>query len=668
MAITACPLDCPDTCSLEVTVEQGRVTHVDAAPGNPLTDGWICAKVRRFARRVYAPERVLHPLVRSGPKGSGRFRQASWDEALDLVAHAVRAAVAEHGPASVVPYSYNSSAGVLGNVLADRLWRGVGASQVAHTICAATAGQAYHDTFGAMPAADPRDVVHAEMVVVWGANPTTSNTHWPPLVNQAVRRGAHLVVVDPRRTPLAKRAHTHLAVRPGTDVVLALAVARHLAEADLLDGPFLAANVSGVEAYLDNAREWTLARAEEVCGVPAAAIAGFAERYATTRPSMLRLGWGLERNRNGGSACRAVLALPLLCGHAGVPGSGVVASTSGAAPVDVTAGDPDAGADVGADAGTASPPRRQVNMNLLGALLCGELRGPPAAVLVVQGANPAVMNPAQTKVLAGLARDDLFTVVHDQVMTDTAALADVVLPATTHLEAHDVATSYGSYTLQRVVPVIGRVGESRTNGEVAAALAARLGQPSAGFEPDPERLIDAMVQGGLPGGALVLREPGTTVAFRDVFPSFPDRRARLHVADGELPLPRYVALHDPYPLTLISPATARTVNSMLGEGDAPPVAVHLSPGDAAARGLADGDRVLVENDRASLPMTLRVDADLRDGVCAMPKGLWRHQGAGGLTANALCPDGLSDLAGGACFNDARVEVSAPSPSPSSAQL
>jgi len=350
-----------------------------------------------------------------------------------------------------------------------------------------------------------------------------------------------------------------------------------------------------------------------------------------------------------------VLALPLLCGHAGVPVSGVVTSTSGAAPVDVTAGDPTLD-----DRGRGEVHRRHVNMNLLGALLCGELPGPPASVLVVQGANPAVMNPAQTKVLAGLARDDLFTVVHDQVLTDTAALADVVLPATTHLEADDVATSYGSYTLQRLVPAIARVGESRTNGEVAIALAQRLGVRVQASDPDDGGLIDALVDGGFPAGGpvRVLRGPGTTVPFRDVFPSFDDWRARLHLPQGELPLPRYAPLDGPYPLTLITPATARTINSMLGEGalGGADATVHLSPNDAAARGLADGERVRMVDGRAALDLTLRVDADVRDGVCVMAKGLWRHQGSGGLTANAFAPDDLSDLAGGACFNDARVEV------------
>ncbi len=648
MVVTACPLDCPDGCSLEVTVDGDRITRVDAAPGNPLTDGWICAKVRKHAERVHGPERVRTPLVRTGPKGSGRFREATWDEALDLVVAALRGAVDEHGPAAVIPYSYNSSAGALGNVLSERLWRRFGASKVDETICAATAGQAYDDTFGAMLAADPRDVVHSKLVVVWGANPSASNTHFPPLVTQAMRDGAGLVVVDPRTTPMAARAELHLALRPGTDVVLALAVAAYLEREDLLDRDFLARHVDGVEAYLDNARPWSLERAAEVCGLAADDIVTFAERYASTRPSMLRLGWGLERNRNGGSACRSVLALPLLCGHFGTLGSGVLASTSKAAPIDVTRAEP--------SGDTAAPARRHVNMNQLGALLCGELDGPPAAVLVVQGANPAVMNPAQAKVLAGLAREDLFTVVHDQVLTDTATFADVVLPATTHFEADDVATSYGSYVLQRVVRVIPPVGESRSNADTVAALATLLGYDEADFDADPVRTIATIVDGGV-DGVRELRAPGETVGFRDVYPTFTDRRARLHAPGTELPLPRFVPLDDEmHPLTLLTPASARTINSMFGEFNAPPAVVSMSPNDAAARGLVEAARVRVFNQRAALVMPLHIDPNIRDGVCVIPKGLWRRDSADGLTANALCPDTLSDLASGACFNDARVEV------------
>ena len=656
MTITVCTLDCPDTCSIDVTVEAGRITKVDAAPGNPLTDGWICAKVKHHAQRVYSPERVLTPLMRIGPKGAGQFQLCSWDEALDRIAAAIRTAIAEHGPASVVPYLYNSSGGVLGGpALAERLWRRLGASKVNDTICAATAGQAYTDIYGSMLPADPMDVVDSRFVLVWGANPTVSNVHFAPLVQRAVRDGATLAVVDPRRTAVAARARYHLALRPGTDVVLAMAMARHLAVNGLLDDAFLAEHASGVDAYLANADGWTLDRAAEVCGVPGALIAEVAEAYASTKPALLRMGWGLERNRNGGSACRSVLALPLLCGHFGDVGSGVITSLSKAAPVDTSLADPETDRAMAAAADAA---RRQVNMNSLGALLCGELDEAPVAVLFVQGANPAAMNPAQTKVLRGLGRDDLFTIVHEQVLTDTARYADIVLPATTHFEVDDLKKSYGSYVLQRARPVIDRVGESRTNDEVTCALALRFDLPASVFDPGAARQIAAIVTDRPLDEPQVLRTPGTTVGFRDTFPSFDDRRARLHHLDSELPLPRYRPLESRYPLALLSPATHKTINSMFAEFDAADAVVHIHPDDAALRGIADGQRVRVWNEAAAIVLPARIDRDLSSGCCVVPKGLWLRHVEGNLTSNALVPDELSDLAGGACFNDARVQIGA----------
>jgi anaerobic selenocysteine-containing dehydrogenase len=321
---TACPLDCPDACTLEVTVEGGRITAIDAGPGNPLTDGYICQKVKHHARRVYGPDRVLQPLMRTGPKGTGTFAPISWDDALDLFVDRLRAAAAgPNGPASVVPYLYNSSAGDLAlAALGPRLWRRFGATDVLPTICAATAGAAYDAVYGDMLSADPFDVVHARCVVIWGANPTVANIHFPPLVQKARDAGARLIVVDPRRTAMAARADRHLALRPGTDVVLAYALADHMRREGLLDERFLAEHASGLDEFLDAAAAWPLARAADICGLTASDIAATAVDYATSRPAFLRMGWGLERNRNGGSSCRAVLSLPMLAGQFGVVGSG----------------------------------------------------------------------------------------------------------------------------------------------------------------------------------------------------------------------------------------------------------------------------------------------------------------------------------------------------------
>jgi anaerobic selenocysteine-containing dehydrogenase len=590
---------------------------------------------------------VLTPLARVGRKGDGEFRPLSWDDALDEFAGRVLEAADRFGPESVMPYVYNSSAATLQRALVTRLWSRFRASKVDTTICAATHSKAYEEVFGGMLSADPLDVVHARLVVVWGANPAISNTHFPPLVQEARRAGAKVVVVDPRRTAMAKRADIHLALRPGTDVVLALAVARRLASNDRLDRAFLGAHADGVDAYLAAAKQWTLERAAAVTGIDGEAIAAFADLIATTRPAFFRVGWGLERNRNGGSACVAVFALPVLTGQFGVPGSGLMSSLSAD---EVFRGAPSGGS------GSKRPSRRVLNMNHLGRYLTDPALDPPIAVLFVQGSNPAATAPNQQLVHEGLSREDLFTVVHDQVLTDTARFADLVLPATTHFEARDVAASYGSYVLGELPAVIDPVGESRTNNEVVAALAPRLGFDAADYPTDPDLLMSVLLADGVGvAGTQPFRAQGSTVQFRDTFPTTPSGRVRLAGID-EIDVPQYRELDERYPLALISPATHRTISSMFGEFNGPDAVVAISPADADARGVHDGDEVRVYNDDASLLVPARVDADLRDGVVAIPKGLWCRTTPSGLTGNVFAPDELSDLAGGATFNDARVEV------------
>ena len=656
---TACPLDCPDGCSLEVSIDGDRITAIDAVPAgeaaNALTDGWICRKVRRMTQRVHGPQRLTTPLARTGPKGAGEFAPISWDEALDRVAHAIASAMAEDGPASVVPYLYNSSAAVLASAgLTPLLFEALGTAEVDETICAATASEAWRLVFGTMPSGDPLDVAHSDLVVVWGANPTVSNSHLATLLEQRRRAGTRVVVVDPRRTPLAGKADRHLAVHPGTDVVLAFAVAAELDRLDGVDAAFVTAHVEGADEYLAACRVWSVDRAAEVCGIPAADITGFARDIAQAERPLLRVGWGMERNRNGGSAHRAALSLWALAGAFGRPGTGVVGSTS---PKESATGGV---RDAVLGKGFAGPDRRVVNMNRLGAVLAGE--GGPVRVLFVQGSNPAATCPNQASVLDGLARDDLFTVVHDQVLTDTARFADVVLPATTHFEADDLVAGYGNYVVQDAPAVIPPVGESRTNNQLAHGLATRLGLDGEAFDPTPARLCDTLLSGfDLP---LRLQAEGF-VQFADVWPAHDDGgapRARLvapdpTVAAGADRVPIYRDNdHDGGPLTLLTPATNRTITSMFAEYDPPDPAVRLHPDDAAARGLTHGDPVVVSDGHHEVHVPLAIDADVRTGVAVMPKGMWCEATPEGFTANVFAPDTLSDLAGGARFNDARVEV------------
>ncbi|MEI8023787.1 MAG: molybdopterin-dependent oxidoreductase [Actinomycetota bacterium] len=656
LARTACPLDCPDACSLEVTLTLGRITKIDAAPideqSNPLTDGWICKKVKHHADRVYSPERIMTPLIRVGAKGSGEFRQATWDEALDLVATKITDAIRDYGVDSVLPYLYNSSSSKLeAKYLTPHLFARLGAPEILHTICAATYSAAWDQVFGDMLSIDTLDVVDAKLVVVWGANPAVSGTHLLPLLAKVQKAGGKLVVIDPRVTGTASRADLHLAIQPGTDVVLAYALANELARTGSVDRKFLDAHTTGSKEFFEAASKYSLEDASRICGVSLERIRELVELIINTKPAVLRMGYGPERNRNGGSGVLAVLSLWVVAGNFGKPGSGVLASTSDGFSVNVKATWPES---------IERPVRRELNMNHVARVLRGDVGAwpVPAKVFIIQGANPAVTAVDQVGMLAGLAREEVFTVLHEQVMTDTAKYADVVLPATTHFEVHDVVGSYGSYSAQVIEPVIDRVGESRTNNEFAAALALRLGFGVDEFNADPKIIAERIAsQKNQP---VQFRAPGSTVQFRDTWPSFDGKRAQLFAAQSELPLPKFIESGSvkSYPLVLLSPATSHTINSMFADTDPPRVAIYMNQQDVIARKLSDSTRVKVFNDKATLEIDLVVDQTMRPGVCSIPKGLWLRATGQGVTANAFAPDDLNDLVGGACFNDARVEVTA----------
>jgi anaerobic selenocysteine-containing dehydrogenase len=658
---SSCPLDCPDACSLEVTLQGDRVTKIEGSHTNPVTQGFICDKVRHYADHVYGPGRLLEPGVRRGAKGEGVFAPVSWDEALNRVAEKMEAVRREWGGEAILPFSYGGSNGYLSQDTTDaRLFRRLGASRLARTVCAAPTGRAAQGLYGKMPGVALQDYVHARLIVVWGANPSVSGIHLVPFVQQAQRAGARLVVVDPRRTPLARRADLHLALRPGTDLPLALAVVRWLFEAGAADSAFLAAHATGAEELRRRAEPWTIARAASLAGVAAADLEAFARLYAASRPAVVRCGWGLERNRNGGSAVAAVLALPAVAGKFGVRGGGYTLSNSAAWTLDTE--------------GAAAEPEvetRLVNMNLLGQTLVGGA-DPPIKLLFVYNCNPLATMPAQERVREGLAREDLFTVVFDQVRTDTTRYADVVLPATTFLERRELSRGYGALVLQDAHPVIAPCGESRSNHEVFAELCHRLGVARAGEPETAEELTAAILRSDPREGELrrALRENGVAfpvggpapVQFVDILPRTSDGKVHLvpEELDREAPRGLYAYQDDPaterFPLVLISPATHRTISSSLGELNPRPVPLELHPEDAEARSVAEGDPVRVFNAGGEVRCRARINPDLRPGVALLPKGLWSHNTLSGTTANALAPDTLADLGGGACFNDARVQV------------
>ena len=448
---TACTLDCPDSCSLEVEVRDGRVDKVRAAPpdiAHPLTGGFICSKVGRISRHLYGEDRLLHPARRAGRKGEARFEPISWDSAIDLIVERMTEAKAALGGESVLPLSYGGSNGLLTQDTADAiLFRRFGASALARTVCAAPSTAAALGLYGKMAGVALEDYEHAQLAIVWGANPSSTGIHLVPILRAARARGGKLVVVDPRRTPLAKQADLHLQPRPGTDLCLALALHRELFRRGDADLDFLAEHATGVDELRRRAEPWTIEHAAEVTGVPARDIARCYELYSASSPAVIRCGWGVERNRNGGSAVAAILALPAVAGKFRVRAGGYTMS-NGAAFRNVGWREP-------------SPGTRIVNMNHVGRVLTDPdaIPGPPVKVLFVYNANPLATLPNQELVRRGLAREDLFTVVFDQVMTDTALYADLVLPATTFLEHDDLAMGYGAMVLHDTKPVTEPVGE-----------------------------------------------------------------------------------------------------------------------------------------------------------------------------------------------------------------
>jgi anaerobic selenocysteine-containing dehydrogenase len=653
---TACPLDCPDSCTLEVTVENGRILKIDGGEANPSTRKFICAKVRRFDERVYGQDRLLYPAVRQGKKGQGTFARVSWAEALDLIARRMTEIKHTHGAEAILPYSYGGSNGFLTHDANDaELWHRFGTSRLARTLCAAPTGAANQALYGKMAGVAYADYPHAKLIVLWGVNPAASGIHLIPFLREAQRAGARLVVIDPRRTTLAKKADLHLAVRPGTDLPIALALHRVLFEEGHADQAFLAQHTTGADRLRAAALPWTIERAAAEAEIDADALRQLAEMYVAESPALIRCGWGLERNRNGGSAAAAVLALPAVAGKFGIRGGGYSMSNSMAF-----------GLRSAAWIDAPEPATRLVNMNRLGRALL-EYTDPPVQMLFVYNCNPLATVPDQNRVLAGLQRDDLFTVVFEQVFTDTTRYADVVLPATTFLEHYDIAKGYGPISLQVVRPVIDACGEARTNAEVFSELADRLGLGHA--EEDAETLLritrrmpEKIGTELLERGVATPPHDGTPIQFVDVFPLTPDRKVNLfpEAIAGDAPRGLYGYQPDPstesFPLALISPATEKSISSTLAELRERAAVLHIHPNDAAARGIVQSDPVRVFNALGELHCPANLTADIREGTVAFSKGIWRRNTYNGSTSNALVPDTLTDLGAGACFNDARVEV------------
>jgi anaerobic selenocysteine-containing dehydrogenase len=658
---SACPLDCPDSCSLDVTIRDGRVEAVDGNHRNPITAGFICGKVRHFPELMYGADRVLYPVVRSGPKGSGEFRRVSWDEAIDRVATRLATVRDESGSEAILPYCYGGSNGWLTqNGLDARFFYRLGASRLARTLCAMPAATASAGLYGKMPGVAFEDYPAARLIVLWGVNPAVTGIHLAPFIAQARANGAKLAVIDPRRTPFARQADLHLPLRPGTDLPLALAIIRWLFESGRADIGFLNTHARNWERLRERSQEWTFERAAEVAGVRVDEIAALAELYAESRPAVVRCGWGPERNQNGGSAIAAILALPAVAGKFGISGGGFTMSQSFAWDVDPMAG-----------VGAPAPRTSEINMNRLGEVLDPDFQ-PPICAIFVYNCNPLSTVPEQNKIRTGLLREDLFTVVHEQVLTDTARYADVLLPATTFLEHAELRRSYGAMLAQYSQPVIEPVGEARSNHWLFGELCRRMELTRPGDPETPDDLVQAIVSTSRSSAELARSFAATgravppcgqrPVPFVDVFPGTADRRIDLFPSSldqaSTYGLYTYLPVRESeeFPLSLISPSTSKAISSTLYQLVQGRVPLEMHPADARARGIADGDVVRMFNDSGEVRCAAKINSDVRPGVVVMPKGLWARHTHNGQTTNALVPDTLSDIGGGACFNDARVQI------------
>jgi anaerobic selenocysteine-containing dehydrogenase len=662
-----CPHDCPDTCVMTVDVEDGRAVAVGGDPDHRFTQGFLCAKVNHYLERVYSPDRVLRPLRRVGKKGEGRFAPITWDEALDEIAARFRQVIAAHGPQAILPYSYAGNMGLLSYGSMDRrFFNALGASLLDRTICASAGAAGLKATMGRSLGFDPEAVVNARFIVAWGANIVSSNVHLWPFIEEARRRGARLVAVDPYRSRTAEKADVHLALLPGTDAALALGVMHVIFRDGLEDREYIERYTSGVDALKARAHEWPPDRVAGVTGLSAREVEDFAEEYATTQPSAIRLNYGLNRHAGAGAAVRTITSLPALTGAWRHAGGGLLLSTSGTFPVDSAALErPDL-----VPSGT-----RTLNMSQLGRILLDPALDPPVKALFVYNSNPAAVAPEQDQVHRGLARQDLFVVVHDLFLTDTADFADVVLPATTTLEHYDIHKAYGHLHLSLSRPAIAPVGESKPNTEVFRRLARRMGLTHPCLsESDEEMARHALVWdhphlAGISFDRLE-REGSVRLSVDDPFApfargNFPTPSGRCELFADYVP-PREGPTSNPerartYPLAFISPPAHHFLNSTFS---AQPTFVRresgasltMHPADAASRRIEDGAMVRTFNDRGSFLARARVSDSARPGVVVGLSIWWAKDCPGGRNANAVTSQELTDMGGGATFYDALVEV------------
>ncbi len=672
---SVCALDCPDTCSLLIDVEDGHGSRLRGNPDHPVTRGFLCAKVARYLEREYSPDRLLFPQKRTGAKGQGKFVRISWDEALDAIATKLRGVAEEWGPEAVLPYSYAGTMGLLnGSGMDRRFFHRLGASRLDRTICSAAGSAALSATLGMRAGTGPEQFRHAKLIIAWGANILGTNVHLWPFIVEARRNGAKFYAIDPVRNRTVKLADKHFAVNPGSDLALALGLMHVIIRERLHDREYVENYTSGFDALRDRALAYTPERVEALTGISRDEIVTLAREYATTRPAAIRLNYGVQRSERGGNAVRAISALPALTGSWREVGGGLQLSTSGAFQFNKAALEMP-------DLQMRSPLGREarlLNMVELGKALTA-VENPPVKALVVYNSNPAAVAPNQNLVRKGLRRDDLFTVVLEQFQNDTADHADILLPATTFLEHTDLYLAYGHYYLQLARPVLPAPGETKSNVEVFRLLGERLRFDDPCFRDSEDDMVDQLLASEHPFVKGIAREQlerehsvrlNVSADGEPFLPfakggfSTPSGRCEFGAEDLEYVPPRESRFGDQqraakFPLELVTPKNDDSMNSTFGnretlDRETGVLAMHAD--DAKTRGIASGDRVRVFNDRGSCVLLAEPNGAVRPGVVRSTSVRWPKSAMDGNNVNVLTSDGLTDIGGGPVFYSCLVEV------------
>lgn len=665
---SVCTKDCPDTCGILAKVEDGMVTKVKGDPDHPFTRGFICKKARFFPKHVHNENRILTPLKRIGPKGTGRFEPMSWEEALNRVATKIKEVSTTHGPEAVLPYHYAGHMGLIQRDAGEAFFHKLGASRLLATICGPAATAGYETTLGAGPSTDIESATDSDFIIIWGNNCLTTNLHAWPFFKKAMKKGARLVVIDPYRTRTAKKADTHLMPMPGTDAALALGMMHVLIDEDLIDQDYLDNHSMGFKELTGRVMEYTPEKSSSICGVPADGIRALARDYGKARAPFIRTGWGPARQLRGAMAMRTIACLPVLVGAFKKRGGGITRSLGGG-PADLSRlTRPD----------LCNPDTRVVNMVKLGDALT-RLTGPPVKLFYNFMSNPAAVAPHSALVHKGLGREDLFTVVHELFMTDTALFADIILPGASFLEMTDIYKAYGHNYLRMARPVIPPVGESRSNLSIFQALARRMGYKEKVFSLDEETLIKGFMDekhqslSGIDHDAFwqekAVRLNIAANPYADGFDT-PSGKAEFFSKNwqdrGLDPLPCGQVLRDlggqnKYKLELITPPHHLFLNSAFNEIPelrklAGQASIMIHPQDARERNINQGDLIRVFNDRGECRLYADVTWDTQPGLLVAEGLHWPSLSPGGKGANQLTSQRLTDQGETCAFHCSLVEA------------